>query len=589
MWAGHADLTDEATVTRLVRLGRRAPGEAGAVLDAARALRANLYACLTAPEDVRAFSVVARFAEAASKVSVFARDEDTGLGRWTLSPTAGLRIPVHAAALSAAALLMDPRRANVCACRYEKCGWLFLDPSGRRRYCSVATCRSGAAVSGDGAELRRALLAVVRERGGARDEAVARALLTVPRHLFVPEVGLAEAYRDDAIITKRNADGVPVSSSSQPTIMALMLDQLGLAPGHRVLEIGAGTGYNAALLAELVGPAGEVVSLDIAPDVVERARKSLSTAGYGRVDVVCADGAHGHAERAPYDRIIATVGVWDLAPAWLDQLAPGGRIVVPLDLHGAQVSVALERDGGGWVSRSLVPCGFMQLRGELAGPVQTVVVHRDPGVVVLMVPDDREVDAEVVRAALAGPADTVPTGVRLGVDEIGGLRTWLAIVEPRSCGLSGDGDGDGDDDGDDGGEADTMAAAAGNRCWPRPSCSGPASAPRRESSPPPARARAPIGASIALLGRRSVGDELVEVYASGYGPDGDRLANDLAGRVRDWEAAGRPGPARLGITAYPRDTRPGRRHHHCQGPHPDRRLRTAVTDLLWTVTAAGPG
>ena len=140
VWAGHADLADEATVTRLVRLGRRAPGEAGAVLDAARTLRANLYACLTAPEDVRAFSVVARFAEAASKVSVFARDEDTGLGRWTLSPTAGLRIPVHAAALSAAALLMDPRRANVCACRYEKCGWLFLDPSGRRRYCSVATC-----------------------------------------------------------------------------------------------------------------------------------------------------------------------------------------------------------------------------------------------------------------------------------------------------------------------------------------------------------------------------------------------------------------------------------------------------------------
>ena len=307
----------------------------------------------------------------------------------------------------------------------------------------------GAVVSGDGAELRRALLAVVRERGGARDEAVAQALLTVPRHLFVPEVGMAEAYRDDAIITKRDADGVPVSSSSQPTIMALMLDQLGLAPGHRVLEIGAGTGYNAALLAELVGPAGDVVSLDIAPDVVERARKSLSTAGYGRVDVVCADGAHGHAERAPYDRIIATVGVWDLAPAWLDQLAPGGRIVVPLDLHGAQVSVALERDGGDWVGRSLVPCGFMQLRGELAGPVQTLVVHRDPGVVVLMVPDDREVDVEVVRAALAGPADTVPTGVRLGVDEIGGLRTWLAIVEPRSCGLSGDGDDDGDDDDDD--------------------------------------------------------------------------------------------------------------------------------------------
>jgi protein-L-isoaspartate(D-aspartate) O-methyltransferase len=103
------------------------------------------------------------------------------------------------------------------------------------------------------ADLRRGLLETVRGRGGAVTESVADALLTVPRHVFVLEVDLDRAYSDEAIVTKRDADGVPISSSSQPTIMAIMLDQLGLAPGHRMLEIGAGTGFNAALMAHLVG------------------------------------------------------------------------------------------------------------------------------------------------------------------------------------------------------------------------------------------------------------------------------------------------------------------------------------------------
>ena len=356
------------------------------------------------------------------------------------------------------------------------------------------------------------------------------ALLTVPRHLFVPEVGMAEAYRDDAIVTKRNADGVPVSSSSQPTIMALMLDQLGLAPGHRVLEIGAGTGYNAALLAELVGPAGEVVSLDIAPDVVERARKSLSTAGYGRVDVVCADGAHGHAERAPYDRIIATVGVWDLAPAWLDQLAPGGRIVVPLDLHGAQVSVALERDGGGWVGRSLVPCGFMQLRGELAGPVQT---RGGPPRSRRGRPDG----ARRPRGRCRGRASGVGRAGRHGADR----RAAGRRRDRRPADVAG------------GRRAPLVRTVRRRATWPPALAEALLQWPGFRATPGIVDADG-ARRSAAAARRRSAGDELFEVYASGYGPDGDRLANDLAGRVRDWEAAGRPGPARLGITVYPRDT-----------------------------------
>ena len=163
-------------------------------------------------------------------------------------------------------------------------------------------------------------------------------------------------------MTKRDAAGMPISSSSQPAIMAIMLDQLNLLPGHRVLEIGAGTGYNAALMSHIVGAEGQVTSVDIDPELAGRAREQLGGAGFGAVTVVCADGVDGCPERAPYDRVIATVGVADLAPAWLAQTACEARIVVPLDVRGTQLSVAFEqaaRPGRGPAvrSRRAASCG----------------------------------------------------------------------------------------------------------------------------------------------------------------------------------------------------------------------------------------
>lgn len=142
--------------------------------------------------------------------------------------------------------------------------------------------------------LREEMVARVRGRGGIGEE-VTGALRAVPRHLFLPEVPPGAAYRDEAVVTRRDAEGRPVSSSSQPTIMALMLEQLGVEPGHRVLEIGAGTGYNAALLAHLAGPGGRVTSVDIDPGLVGRARGHLAEAGFPGVEVVCGDGAEGFA------------------------------------------------------------------------------------------------------------------------------------------------------------------------------------------------------------------------------------------------------------------------------------------------------
>ena len=197
----------------------------------------------------------------------------------------------------------------------------------------------------DLSRLQDRMVTSVTASGRPVSDAVVAAMRAVPRHLFLPELPAELAYRNEAIVTRRGADGQPTSSSSQPTIMAYMLDQLHVGPGQRVLEIGAGTGYNAALLQQLVGAGGRVVTVDLDGDVARQAAAHLAAAGYPEVTVVQADGAAGYPAGAPYDRIIATVGVSDLAPAWLDQLAPGGRIVVPLDLRGIP---AFGGAGVGW-------------------------------------------------------------------------------------------------------------------------------------------------------------------------------------------------------------------------------------------------
>lgn len=141
VWAGHVDLADEWVVTRLLAAAARDPRAAAEVLTEARELRKHLYVCFTDPEDRVAFKAVAAAAEAAARSATFVRGED-GLGYWRISPAAGLRLPVLAAARSAAELLADPRRFTVRACPGEECGWLFLNEQGRRRWCSLATCGS---------------------------------------------------------------------------------------------------------------------------------------------------------------------------------------------------------------------------------------------------------------------------------------------------------------------------------------------------------------------------------------------------------------------------------------------------------------
>jgi protein-L-isoaspartate(D-aspartate) O-methyltransferase len=193
---------------------------------------------------------------------------------------------------------------------------------------------------------------------------------------------LAEIYSDKAIVT--TMDGlVPTSSTSQPLLVARMLEHLELRPGMNVLEIGTGTGYNAALLAEIVGSGGIVCTVELQEDVAKTAEENLIGEGYGDVRVFCRDGYLGVAEAAPFDRIVATVGCTGLSPRWLKQLAPGGFMLLPLR-HGFQYPlVRIEReatDSERATGRIVDHSSFMPIRGTLssANPWRSYGIRRLP-------------------------------------------------------------------------------------------------------------------------------------------------------------------------------------------------------------------
>lgn len=383
------------------------------------------------------------------------------------------------------------------------------------------------------AGLRNGLADFLVREGCITSASVEAAFRAVPRHLFLPDVPPEEVYRDEAIVTKRQ-DGVPVSSSSQPAIMAIMLEQLDVEPGQRVLEIGAGTGYNAALLAHLAGAAGHVVSVDIDQDIVDAARAHLDAAGFGRVEVVRGDGGLGYPAAAPYDRIILTVGAWDIAPAWQEQLRPGGRLVLPLSVGGVQLSVAFAHAGNHLASLSVRECGFMRLRGAFAGPERVIALGPEPGLLLATDSPDT-VDTEAVYRLLAGPGRELSTGVRVTPREVfGGLGLWLALHTPGFCSLM------------------ALGPAAGRGMVP---ClfhmSGECSTRGVFDGEALCLLMRPPGAS---LDEPTAGEAApFELYVRAHGPD-DALAARVTGHITAWDRAGRPGAPGLRLRAYPHDT-----------------------------------
>ena len=246
--------------------------------------------------------------------------------------------------------------------------------------------------------LRQGMVEGLAQRGEL-DERWRAAFTEVPRHEFIPELvwrydrdtsahcdliplcrrddpqrWLELAYANAAVKTQVD-DGHPIgeagcgrevtSSASMPAVVAQMLAALEVEPGMRVLEIGTGTGYNAALLAHRLGPE-HIVSVEVDPAVAEHARHALAAAGFGAVTVVSADGADGYLPGAPYDRVISTASAAEVPHAWVAQTRPGGRVLTPWGTPyypGGLLALTVHRDATA-TGRIVGPAAFMWLRAQ---------------------------------------------------------------------------------------------------------------------------------------------------------------------------------------------------------------------------------
>ena len=189
---------------------------------------------------------------------------------------------------------------------------------------------------------------------------VMKAMRKVRRETFVPQDAQARAYVNAPL---------PIGCGqtiSQPFIVALMTDLLDLRPEDRVLEVGTGSGYQAAVLAEL---ARDVSSIEVIPELADNARRALAAEGYGRIRLCVGDGALGWPQHAPYDAIIVTAAARDVPPALVEQLRAGGRMAIPVGPpYGDQELRLLHKDAAGNVtSRSILPVAFVPLTGGGSG------------------------------------------------------------------------------------------------------------------------------------------------------------------------------------------------------------------------------
>ncbi len=202
-------------------------------------------------------------------------------------------------------------------------------------------------------QAQRELVETLRNQAGLTDPRIIEAFLTIPREAFVPRELSQRAFDDVAL---------PIGEEqtiSQPSMLAIMLQELDLAPGLHVLEVGSGSGYAAALLSRLVG---SVHGVERRPELVRRARRCLDELGIQNVTLHEADGSLGLAEFGPYDRILVSAGATSIPEALLAELRESGKLVMPVGTSEMQTLVTCERDNKGLLHwRSGTPCLFVPL------------------------------------------------------------------------------------------------------------------------------------------------------------------------------------------------------------------------------------
>lgn len=206
---------------------------------------------------------------------------------------------------------------------------------------------------------REKLIEDLISAGYLKSPRIIAAFRKVPRHEFVPPELREYAYSDQPLPIGHG------QTISAPSMIAIMMETLDLRQGQKVLEVGAGSGYNAALLAEVVGKDGRVVSIERVPALVDFSRENLRRAGYSNVSVVLGDGTLGYPDEAPWDRILVTACAPQVPQPLLDQLADGGKIGLPLGRHEMyQIWTVVEKRGDKMETREYGGCAFVPLIGR---------------------------------------------------------------------------------------------------------------------------------------------------------------------------------------------------------------------------------
>jgi protein-L-isoaspartate(D-aspartate) O-methyltransferase len=228
---------------------------------------------------------------------------------------------------------------------------------------AACSCSTGEPLSGGSWEgQRKRMVEQQLARRGIKNERVLAALGKVPRHEFVPADRQAEAYGDHALPVGQG------QTISQPYIVAYMTEVIDPRPGQKVLEVGTGSGYQAAVLAELVG---EVYTIELLPELAATARKRLERLGYRNVHVKAGDGYLGWPDKAPFDAVVVTCGAKEVPEPLFEQLKPGGKLVIPVGevAAGQTLRVITRGPGGKREVRDLLPVRFVPLRraGEVKG------------------------------------------------------------------------------------------------------------------------------------------------------------------------------------------------------------------------------
>jgi protein-L-isoaspartate(D-aspartate) O-methyltransferase len=213
---------------------------------------------------------------------------------------------------------------------------------------------AGASDAEQAAQWRQMVEKQIRGRG-IRDPRVLAAMLTVPRHAFIPPQFLAEAYNDQPLAIGNG------QTISQPFMVASMTEALALSPEDRVLEIGTGSGYQAAVLSVL---ARAVYTLESLPELGEAARERLARMGYNNVRVRIGDGTLGWPDEAPFDAILVTAAAPLIPPPLTAQLADGGRLVLPVGSVDTQDLLRIRRRGADLITESFYQCRFVPLVGR---------------------------------------------------------------------------------------------------------------------------------------------------------------------------------------------------------------------------------